>query len=372
MERFGFTAQFRGHYLDMYQDPMYALTSEEDLLWVSDYDHWLIDQCLRTFDSFERIDYNYLENTIFTLCTKAQEGYMSPLYYWDCYVAGKKTMPMSIEGIEGYLPSKLRIPREHQLLLPWENLHMENQLLRANLEDNLGGIIQEVGAPSDMWIENMFLKRVTEFVEQFKDPKMITPRELLGYPQYPSPDQVPAWGRKAAVSKIMKDLLKANIRVDFLAKYPFSVRYAFLVGEFLDHEFEHINLPDMFTNFIYEEFHPNHRYDIKQTINNLLCQDLFQFENKEYLATLFDKEFALNGKKACIDDFFDVLVSLKREGRFLTMYSYTIKTIEVEEKEPEKARAVVWLHDNKDDKLVIDMHFRYLDPGFDIIGIHLT
>lgn len=372
MDRFGFDGQFSLQYLDKYPDPVFAQADLHGQGLVADFDYWPINECLRTYDSFESIDYDYLENMLFTLDSEMGNGAISPLYFWDQHLAGHTPKPLKSDEIETYQPLKLRIPKDHHLLLPWENLHMENQLLRANLEDHLGGIVREFGSPADIWIENMFLKRVTEFIEQFKEPKTVTPRMLMGNPTYPPLHQIPKRDLRGALGKIMKDLKKVNLRVDFLASYPYAVRYSFLVDELLDHEFEHVDLADTFTTFIYEEFHPNHRHDIKEMIERILFQALHRKESDEFTLSMFTKQFKLNGKKASFEDLIDTVAMRIKEIRFMEICTQTISLIDIDESGSKKARALLCLEDHSRVKLTFEFLFKYCGRYFLIAGINLT
>ena len=54
------------------------------------------------------------------------------------------------------------------------------------------------------------------------------------------------------------------IVVDYLVEYPIRLKYEFLTEELFLHESSMFSMPGMTTHYIYEEFHPNHEYDIRR------------------------------------------------------------------------------------------------------------
>ena len=63
---------------------------------------------------------------------------------------------------------------------------------------------------------------------------------------------------------INKKMKEKNVVLDVLSKYDDRTIYTFITEKFFEHKTESNAgaIPGMVTHFTYEEFHPNHTYDI--------------------------------------------------------------------------------------------------------------
>lgn len=147
---------------------------------------------------------------------------------------------------------------------PEENLRMENEFLKMKIAVQHGGKYGEMdGLPPE--IENQFLKTVLEFESRLgSDPNLKKIGDILGNPQWtPSADMLDV-DLEVAIDEVNKRLNKHAMKIDFLASYPNRVIYEFLIGEMMEYETDvSFHMEGMTMNLIYEEFHPNHAYDIE-------------------------------------------------------------------------------------------------------------
>lgn len=171
-----------------------------------------------------------------------------------------------------------------------ENENQEN-LPKLNIEDENAFKKLKLGIESDVFfkndqgnlpaeIEGQFLDYVNAFEKQYKNAKRITVYEKIGRPNFKKTTEFKTRKEiKVALHEILSLMGSHNILLDVLCKYKNqeTLIYSFITEEFFDYEIDDMNIPGMNTHFIYEEFHPNHRYDLKNNTREFLRM----FLNKE-------------------------------------------------------------------------------------------
>jgi len=154
---------------------------------------------------------------------------------------------------------------------PEENLRLENEFLKMKMMAEAGGIfggISESGIPPE--IENQFLKNVIEFERNYANAKPQKIVDLLGKPTFEDERELDEKNFKDEFTRLNTLLDEHNIQVNFLAPQTDRVKYNFITGELFEHETDFIPVKGMTTNFIYEEFHPDHKNDITEITDNFI------------------------------------------------------------------------------------------------------
>lgn len=146
---------------------------------------------------------------------------------------------------------------------PRENLHIENQLLKLKLQAESGAYFGNEDSDLPPEIENDFLKQVQAFEEAWQHVKQVKVYERLNHPDFKKEDLLSDTEIEEELKKMHELLEEHNMHLDTLADYEPRVIYRFITEELFQHETDDLQLPGWTTNFIYEEFHPNHKMDIK-------------------------------------------------------------------------------------------------------------
>jgi hypothetical protein len=159
-------------------------------------------------------------------------------------------------------------------------LKQENELTRLKLQAEFGF---KMDSENDLnpAIENIWLKQILDFERSMVSNKKITIREKLGNPTFKPFAEIPEKDISNELQIVMEHLHKKNIVVDSVAGADDTQMYRFITEELLDQETDS-NVPaNMLVCFIYEEFHQNHDYDIrersKELINALETSDTVDF-----------------------------------------------------------------------------------------------
>ncbi|MEO8413874.1 MAG: hypothetical protein ABI472_09455 [Ginsengibacter sp.] len=154
---------------------------------------------------------------------------------------------------------------------PEENLRLENNFLKMKMMAESGGIFggsNDSGLPPE--IENQWLKNVMEFEKAYANAKPQKIIDLLGKPAFGDEKGMDDNKFKAEFARLNKLLVDHDINVDFLAPQPDKVKYYFITRELFEHETDFIPVKGMTTNFIYEEFHPDHKNEITKITDDFM------------------------------------------------------------------------------------------------------
>ena len=108
-------------------------------------------------------------------------------------------------------------------------------------------------------IENQWLKNVMEFEKAYANAKPQKIVDLLGRPSFENENSMDDKKFKTEFIRLNKLLNDHNINVDFIVPQSDRVKYHFITEELFEHETDFVPVEGMTTNFIYEEFHPDHK-----------------------------------------------------------------------------------------------------------------
>lgn len=154
---------------------------------------------------------------------------------------------------------------------PEENLRLENDFLKMKMMAESGGIF---GGDSNNElppeIENLFLKNVLEFEKGYANANPHKVIDVLGNPFFENEINLDDEEFKREYVRLNKLLKDHNINVDFIAPQPDRAKYDFITRELFDHEAIFFPVTGMITNFIYEEFHPDHKKEIAEITDEFL------------------------------------------------------------------------------------------------------
>jgi hypothetical protein len=157
--------------------------------------------------------------------------------------------------------------------LPKLNIQEENEFKKIKLSIEHGATFfnkDNSNLPPE--IESQFLDYITNFENAYQNTKEITVFEKLEKPEYKRESTLSDNEITIELEKIQLLMQNHGIRLDVLADYDEQDRltYTFITEELFEHKINDINIPGMQSCFIYEEFHPNHEYDLKRDTEDFL------------------------------------------------------------------------------------------------------
>lgn len=171
-----------------------------------------------------------------------------------------------------------------------EKLRIENELKKAKLMLEHGAIFSDSMNSNklDPVIEDEFLRNMEQFEKSFGNSERIPVYDFIERPDYNLVDTIPDSQIAGELEKIMGILNENGISLDTLCEVDDRELYRFITEELFLHEVDNVRIKGMMSCFIYEEFHPNHEYDIQNTCT----EGISSYLNKEekYYSYSFVKE----------------------------------------------------------------------------------
>ncbi len=280
--------------------------------------------------SYQEIDIDVEENLLMNMPYGKHKMHFSPTYWWNNYIHGNDPLAPASE-----------LKKEHQVITPSklnklgltneEELHMENQMLKMDLEQKFGKPIN-INEQDDMpklplVIENEFLKHMSAFEHEFKSAKETTVFDLLNKPKFKPTHSLTPKQLITEIGKVIKLLTKHHIVVDFIAKYPAETMHEFLTIELMEKKIPDMHVPGFITHFIYEEFHPNHELSVIDSMQRFI-RFLFDEEAElKHLKTMVGHDFVLNNKTIQLDELIDVITTFRLTNTYDSAMGFEIEDI---------------------------------------------
>jgi hypothetical protein len=152
-----------------------------------------------------------------------------------------------------------------------EQLKFENELKKLEISLKTGAHFH-TSADADIppEVERQFLKNIERFEEAFQSSKFITIYEKVGKPELARPENLSEMEISEALEKTNLLLNENGISLDSICPVDDRTMYTFIIDEFMKEETQDMKLPGHMCCYIYEEFHPNHEYDIKQMVKDVV------------------------------------------------------------------------------------------------------
>lgn len=150
--------------------------------------------------------------------------------------------------------------------LPKLNIDQENEFKKLKLKIEYGmdfGNNPNPNIPAE--IEGEFLDFVSNYEKAYKDAKQIIIYDKLGKPTFRTSSELTDEEVTTELQAIFDLMDSHSLILNVICDYENQDRliYDFVVNELFLKEIDDMYVPGMRTNFIYEEFHPNHKYDLE-------------------------------------------------------------------------------------------------------------
>ena len=194
-------------------------------------------------------------------------------------------------------------PRFHFSHDPDEEMSFENEILKLKLQAERGAIFGGNREEIPPEIEQEFLKNVQLFEDSYDKAKMVSVYEYIGKPNYKKLNELEPENVNIELVSILKLMCSKNVVLDVIEEYDPSVIYKFITEELFLAEISDFSLPGYTVNFIYEEFHPNHKADIGNLAQQFIdhwFEKSFDDSCSEFAGELVTPEGKMYGKQEVI------------------------------------------------------------------------
>ena len=213
-----------------------------------------------------------------------------------------------------------------------------------------------------------------DFDRQLEEALPVTVRQRIGNPKIRSADEISDSEMEEELDKLIELLYANNIVIDFIHDIEDRKAYHFITEELLNETMDDIRIPDMYSHFIYEEFHPNDEDDVELWTGEFL--DIFF---KEGTGGLFipigDKElYNADGKPITQKEFKKEIDEFHALYPAITDYNYEIHSLDIEGDYATVEVETSWAGLNQLEQAMVRHHGistlrlkRSLDIGWDVI-----
>lgn len=182
----------------------------------------------------------------------------------------------------------------------------EKHLLRKRIQERRKSLAEKYGAiigkgDSDLppEIEFDWLRRIEEYEDKHRTALIVTVRDFVGDPDFQPLESIPPERLKQSIDSVLDHLAAYNVSVDCVAPVEPADLYRFLTEELMNEEMEDVHIQGMHQCFIYEEFHPNHEYDAKDSSERFFIQ-IFTGRTDDVGG---DEWFGPDGERVTVDEF---------------------------------------------------------------------
>lgn len=198
----------------------------------------------------------------------------------------------------------IRMSKKEESLTPEERLQMENNLLKSKLiAEHKGTFSENEESALSPEVENEWLNSMYNFEQAFKNAKTVPLYKFIGEPAFKPSAELDKGSVEKELERLQQIMADHGVVLDCICEYEDRVIYEFITQELFNHEMEDVKIKGMTTNFIYEEFHPNHDHDLRKLTNDFF-DALLKRKWNEYDEMLLHEEMLIaTDKRTTRDDF---------------------------------------------------------------------
>jgi hypothetical protein len=216
---------------------------------------------------------------------------------------------------------------------PEDELRAENEVIKLKLELE-HGMLGMGGTPSlEPGIENQWLNHIYNFEQQYKNAKKIRVYDRIGRPAFIKANELTDEQISIELERIISTMGEKGIALDVLAEYDEDVIYKFITEELFEQEIDDMAIEGMVTHFTYEEFHPNHDYDLRNRTEEFVFKLIGNKWSEEFDIIMLadriffkDKEYDQAGISAIIKFFQDAHRHLRVEKFEIGSVKFDLET----------------------------------------------
>ena len=212
------------------------------------------------------------------------------------------------------------------LLDPEDELKFQNEFLKLKLELEYNMEQSDTSSLSPE-MENLWLSNIYNFEQQYKNAKRVKVYDALGGPSFKKVEEL----SEATISESLGGLLllmeDKGIVLDCCCAYDDTTIYRFITEELFDYEMDDISIEGMVHHFIYEEFHPNHDYDLREYTTEFFENLLTRAWNPEFNSYTLAETVTYKGKSYSQAVISSVILAFQQDRTF-ELEKIEIKTVD--------------------------------------------
>ncbi len=153
-------------------------------------------------------------------------------------------------------------------------LKFENELKKMELSLKTGAQFRIMDENIPPEVEKQFLKNLERIENAYQTAKQITIFEKIGKPELINHELLTDREVSEALKSLHESLIKNGISLDSICPVDDRTLYNFITNEFIKTEILDMRFPGFMACYIYEEYYPNHEYDVKKLVGDVVKQIL--------------------------------------------------------------------------------------------------
>lgn len=219
----------------------------------------------------------------------------------------------------------MKTENEFQGLTPEEKLKAENDLLRMKLTAEFGMTNTESHLNDES--ENEWLNHIYNFEKSFADAKRVKIYDFIGKPEFRKIGELRKNEVESELDRLIGIMSENNIVLDCICDYENDVIYRFITEELFEEETDDMRIEGMNHCFIYEEFHPNHDYDLRNYTEDFF-EIIYEREwNEEFDKYKLNDELILNDKNLKRDFMGNLILEFQKSNEPFKINSINIDEV---------------------------------------------
>jgi len=212
-----------------------------------------------------------------------------------------------------------------------ERLRQENELTKLKIQAEFGAQFHSNKEVNPV-IENIWLNNIMEFEKAAQRKETIKLGDKIGNPVFTPVAEIGDENISEELMKVMELLQKYKIVIETTDGASDRELYRFITEELVLEEMAVVDIPNMFTFYIYEEFYPNDDADIrkmaKDFINSLVIKKDDYLDNFLSFSNEEESEVKIQNLKRKLLLFRDAYDDLRLE-------EFNIKSLVIDDKNAE-------------------------------------
>ncbi|MCU0446185.1 MAG: hypothetical protein MUE85_14860 [Microscillaceae bacterium] len=206
-----------------------------------------------------------------------------------------------------------------------ESLAANNLLKKIKLQNEFGMEMSETSLPPEA--ESAWLDYIISFEEQHKNAQNTTIYDFIGKPDFKPLEQILPNNLENEIERLLEIMYQNQISLDTISEVAPEAFYRFITEEFFQEEISDIRVEGMMHCFTYENYHPNHDYDLRRYTQEFLSRLLS--EDREYLtAELYPQVTKANGQVIDNQEVEKILLAFKDAHKHFKLNDLTINHLE--------------------------------------------
>lgn len=158
------------------------------------------------------------------------------------------------------------------------NQKIDNELKKKELEEKHGAFFSNNGNLTPEF-EGQWLENIEAFEKQYDKAEPITVFDYIGKPQYKKYNELDDEVTSEKLDGLLELMNEKGVSLSTLCEVDDKELYRFITEELFEYEMDNMRMPGMMSCFIYEEFHPNAKYDVEQALDYFFRMTMGKMEN---------------------------------------------------------------------------------------------